>query len=287
MVHFTLWNYNPHNTNSEGDYWNGEDFSIFSTTETKTVETHQRVRTSSNNPNQVIVGGVTVDKEGHSVTQRRNRASLRQGLGPLLNRLSPGGENDLSPHYAQLHSPSRIFDLSEEYFDEDEEGNHHVGGRALDAVIRPYAAKISGTPLSSVFMLNELAFELIFVTKKNAPKVPTPKNSLANITEIFVPDYHLGQEDPLIVVSDGSFTYDMQKETIYWKTNPQEDTVDPRFSKIKWLSNNAAVKDALNSKEFNFHTIQIFYNASQRRLSTQSRWEVSRYSSWLSLCTII
>eukprot|EP00516_Mucochytrium_quahogii_P003583 CAMPEP_0203763368 /NCGR_PEP_ID=MMETSP0098-20131031/16084_1 /ASSEMBLY_ACC=CAM_ASM_000208 /TAXON_ID=96639 /ORGANISM=" , Strain NY0313808BC1" /LENGTH=645 /DNA_ID=CAMNT_0050658117 /DNA_START=1120 /DNA_END=3057 /DNA_ORIENTATION=- len=30
MASFTLWNYNPQNTNSDGDRWNGEDLSIFS-----------------------------------------------------------------------------------------------------------------------------------------------------------------------------------------------------------------------------------------------------------------
>ena len=286
-MHFTLWNYNPHNNHADGDYWNGEDFSIFSTTESKVIQNHSRARTSSNNQSQIIVGGAAVDKEGNSLTQRRNRQSLRHGLGPLLNRLSPGADTDISPHYAQLHSPSRIFDLSEEYFDGDSEGDHHVGGRALDAVIRPFAAKISGTPISSVFILQQLAFELIFVTKKDASPTKQSPDSLANITEIFVPDYHLSHEDPLIVVSDGTFTYDMQKETIYWKTSNQEVTPNPRNSKIKWLANTPALKEALDSNEYNFHTIQIFYNASERRLSSQNRWAVSRYSSWFTLCTII
>jgi len=30
MVGFTLWNYNPDNTDDEGDFWNGENFSWFS-----------------------------------------------------------------------------------------------------------------------------------------------------------------------------------------------------------------------------------------------------------------
>ena len=32
LLHFTLWNYNPLNDNTFGDYWNGEDFSIYSRT---------------------------------------------------------------------------------------------------------------------------------------------------------------------------------------------------------------------------------------------------------------
>jgi hypothetical protein len=30
LVHFTLWNYNPANTDRDGDEWNGENFSWFS-----------------------------------------------------------------------------------------------------------------------------------------------------------------------------------------------------------------------------------------------------------------
>ena len=278
-----MWNYNPHNNHDEGDYWNGEDFSIFSTTES--VQTQQRARPSGGNPSQVIIGSAAVDKEGNSLIQRRNRHSLRHGLGSLLNRLSPGTENDVSPSYAQLHSPCRVFDLSEEYFD-DEDGDHHAGGRALDAVIRPYAAKVCGTPLSSVFLLHQLAYELIFVTRKGEKRNPN-KLALSNISEIFVPDYHLGQGDPLILVSDGTFTYDMQKETIYWKIDPDEITPDIVSSKITWLSSNQLVKDALKSTNYNFHTLQIFYNASIRKSLTQSRWAVSQYKSWFSMCSII
>lgn len=38
MLSYTLWNYTPDNTNERGDKWNGEDLSIFSTSQIKTKD---------------------------------------------------------------------------------------------------------------------------------------------------------------------------------------------------------------------------------------------------------
>ena len=60
-----------------------------------------------------------------------------------------------------------------------------VGGRALAAVIRPYALKVAGKPLKMRFDPWKGEFEFEFV---NQTWVPTE----VNCTEIFVPNYHFG-----------------------------------------------------------------------------------------------
>ena len=125
-----------------------------------------------------------------------------------------------------------------------------VGGRALAAVIRPYALKVAGKPLKMRFDPWKGEFEFAFV---NQTWLPTE----VNCTEIFVPNYHFGAslatsvarnewewgvrgaEGPgshrglghggrgcrfSVHLSDGSFTYHPQEQLLlYIHTNLQID----------------------------------------------------------------
>ncbi|KAF9452093.1 glycoside hydrolase family 5 protein [Macrolepiota fuliginosa MF-IS2] len=105
LVGFNLWNYNPDNTDAEGDHWNGENFSWFS--------------------------------------QRRAMPNF------LLEY------EQTSPHL-------------------------DGGGRILDAVVRPYPAKVAGIPLEFHYemMSGEISFSWV---------VPEKGELQAHETEIFFP----------------------------------------------------------------------------------------------------
>ena len=105
------------------------------------------------------------------------------------------------------------------------------GGRVLEAIIRPYAAKIAGELQLTKFDYNKKVYILKFKT----PDVIRQTQSAAKLavgpqitrqTEIFVPEYHFNQhengddEHPCksieIIVSDGQFYYDFDKQTLYY-----------------------------------------------------------------------
>ncbi|KAL3896641.1 MAG: hypothetical protein SGCHY_003938 [Lobulomycetales sp.] len=168
LVNFTLWNYNPDNTQQHGDHWNGEDFSIY---------------------------------------------SRKVSMTPVDSMASGSPTTPVSP-----------FDITREYFEGERSCLSHSGGRVLDAIIRPYAAKIAGEPKLMKFNLDTLEFRLEFATRFTS--VDPPDMSL--ISEIFVPNFHYGDfikrsgKGALqITVSDGSFLLDHEKQTLYWKYDPE------------------------------------------------------------------
>jgi hypothetical protein len=81
-----------------------------------------------------------------------------------------------------------------------------AGGRALDAVVRPYARAVAGRPLRMRFDRRRRTFELVF---RHDPAVAAP-------TEIFVPDrqYPQGFEAS---VSDGSTGPGPEPQVLLWR----------------------------------------------------------------------
>ncbi|KAG5459133.1 MAG: hypothetical protein BJ554DRAFT_503, partial [Olpidium bornovanus] len=194
LVHFSLWNYNTNNGERErergwahtrfGDHWNGEDFSIYS---------------SPRQLRQAIASGAAADL--------RERSSLAKELGEGMGadaqedesrKAEPHRSIALTPHACAgpakvtvvakgkdvgavcpsslvddspaVVSPSSPFDLNLVHFGEpDPHYHHHIGGRALEAVLRPYAAKIAGDPVHMQFELETLDFLLEFVNPGALP----------------------------------------------------------------------------------------------------------------------
>jgi hypothetical protein len=82
----------------------------------------------------------------------------------------------------------------------------HSGGRALQAVLRPYARAVAGEPLLMAFDCNRRTFEFEF---RHDSAVPAP-------TEIYVPNYHY-PDGCLVEVSDGTYELDCASQTLaYW-----------------------------------------------------------------------
>ncbi|KAJ3030404.1 UNVERIFIED_CONTAM: hypothetical protein HDU68_009218 [Siphonaria sp. JEL0065] len=221
MFNFTLWNYNPDNDNVFGDHWNGEDFSIFSLNASKLPTpkcTPKFVKSNaftSNSSTPTVVPNPVALTTPPSTTKRHTRRTSARPTDHI-----PG-------------SPFEITGIS--YINEPMEGDpthsHHIGGRALDAAIRPYAAKIAGTPVSSKFNLSKLTYTLEFTTCYDStlpsitemlggPNSPIPKMEF--ITEVFIPNFQYKIQDAKVSfqVSDGDWRYDQEKQTLVWHYDP-------------------------------------------------------------------
>ncbi|KAI3657997.1 hypothetical protein MP638_001821 [Amoeboaphelidium occidentale] len=106
-----------------------------------------------------------------------------------------------------------------------------VGGRALEAIIRPYAAKVAGEVQRAEFDFKTGTYILQFTTPplSNSDSIP-PGPSLKRQTEIYVPAFQYmdknDKKDPYhyldIDVSDGEFLFDPASQTMFYWHNPRE-----------------------------------------------------------------
>ncbi|HVU13663.1 MAG TPA: hypothetical protein VHD90_20425, partial [Phototrophicaceae bacterium] len=91
--------------------------------------------------------------------------------------------------------------------------NLHSGGRALEAVVRPYAQRIAGEPLRQSYELDTHTFEFEF---RHDPVVSTP-------TELFVPGYQYPR-GAVVEVSDGSYIFDHEAQILSYQHTPDRPT---------------------------------------------------------------
>ncbi len=92
-------------------------------------------------------------------------------------------------------------------------GDVNSGGRALEAVVRPYARKVAGEPLRMHFDLSSRTFEFEF---RHDPAVRAP-------TEIFVPNYQY-PEGYAVELSDGTYRIDREAQTLTVQHAPDRET---------------------------------------------------------------
>lgn len=312
QLNFTLWNYNPTNDNIYGDHWNGEDFSIYSP---KPSPSHSR--TTSLNSSFAIAPGSQSSSPSSKSKQAAEAeavaaaaaAALAKSKRPPPKVLKETNVNDLDIKFtdsprtvtagggATPTTPTTPFEITNAYFDMEGDRAHHQndGGRALDAIMRTYAAKTAGEPVSMKFDLNRLSFKLEFLStpephpqqdnnnsdsstpNRLSPrkKVTLGKDPRSYITEIFIPNYHYGSLDGVkIEVSDGEWMYDREKQTLYWKYDAAYRPAGMGGSLYNLLgSSSASSSNAVaNSKSSGYakggrilHTITITVPESQMR----------------------
>jgi hypothetical protein len=95
----------------------------------------------------------------------------------------------------------------------------HSGGRALEAVVRPYACAVAGEPLRLHFDPTRRAFEFEF---RHDPKVTAP-------TELFLPDLQY-PEGFVVDVTDGSYEFDRSRQMLLYRHAVARDTHRIRVS---------------------------------------------------------
>lgn len=95
-------------------------------------------------------------------------------------------------------------------------------GRALGAIVRPYAVRLAGVPVRSRWDRHSGVFELEYV---NWAKPPVSAVALTGATSqdeseatvIYVPQLHLGNRDgPHVITSDGSVSWDGEAQRLLW-----------------------------------------------------------------------
>ena len=113
----------------------------------------------------------------------------------------------------------------------------------LDAVIRPYAVKISGEPIYVSFNLENLSFHFILRTRKNSQNL---------ITEIFIPTYHYGKVGVRVNITSGKYSYDPKHQSLNWEIDAHGNQLDPGLLEI--LNAN---KHVIDDDNFDYHKIEI------------------------------
>jgi hypothetical protein len=96
---------------------------------------------------------------------------------------------------------------------QDDPSNIHSGGRALQAVVRPYPRATAGTPLRLSFDVNRRVFLYEF---RHTP-------GLDSMTEIFVPNYHY-PDGYNVWISDGDCSLCMESQTLYYQHSQDRTT---------------------------------------------------------------
>ncbi|KXJ86560.1 hypothetical protein Micbo1qcDRAFT_236874 [Microdochium bolleyi] len=145
----------------------------------------------------------------------------------------------------------RAPDHAPDYRNAAHEGDEmYAGGRALDVVIRPYAAKIAGEPLRTSWDARTLRFELEWeevrhpaaptsaaassgagTPRKGGGTEPAPKGRAlldalqdrAHQTEIFIPAYHYAGKKLVVRVNDADWSYNPAQQTLYVRTASAAD----------------------------------------------------------------
>jgi hypothetical protein len=100
-------------------------------------------------------------------------------------------------------------------------GEVNDGGRALEAILRPYAMKTAGQPLEMAFDLKTRVFTFTF---RHDPQVTEP-------TEFYLPSIHY-LKGVNVEVSDGETRIDVSNQRLYYHHTTDRDTHTLRFEPL-------------------------------------------------------
>ncbi len=131
--------------------------------------------------------------------------AMDRSMRALEDRLLSGTLWNYTPDNTNMHGDQwNGEDLS--IFSRDQQTDPqdiHSGGRALPAVVRPYARAVAGEPLRMAFDLKHKIFTFVF---RHDAEVTAP-------TELFVPNYQYPR-GYIVEVSDGTFEIDREQQVL-------------------------------------------------------------------------
>jgi len=178
----------------------------------------------------VLVGetGIAYDMHGKKAYKTGDFSPQIKAMDRLIKALSTSFLNFTLWNYTVDNSNEfgdgwNGEDLS--IFSRDQQDNAediNSGGRALEALVRPWARKIAGQPVKIKFNIRSRDFTFSF---RHDPDVKGP-------TEIFVPAYQYPQ-GYTIHVSDGSFQVDTPTQLVLWHHDPGKSKHTIRISPRK------------------------------------------------------
>ncbi|CAG8592840.1 3277_t:CDS:10 [Paraglomus brasilianum] len=238
LVNFTLWNYNPTNDNTYGDHWNGEDFSIYSPL--------PKSKTNNSTTQTITITATPISADDKKMTKHRPAKKELKVQTMFENEREQRQERDADNKYGTEKSPTSPFELMQVHFwdqedENDEDHYHHIGGRVLDAVLRPYASKVPGIPQVTHFNLQTLEYKFQFT---NYPQGTHPFSSVSPSplpspeVEIYIPNYHYKQLHLDIRVSDGDWRYVRSRQTLYWRVKDWTTEGIEHSLRIRIVNNN-------------------------------------------------
>lgn len=128
------------------------------------------------------------------------------------------------------------------------------GGRCLDVLVRPYASKIAGIPLSTKWNPKTLHFKFRFANRTRSQVANLSSidgvqvgGEKSRVTEIFLPKYHYEGKMIGVQVSDGQWELNEESQSLY----VLHENLTPGFK--HWVE--IVVKDA--EKESWFENLSI------------------------------
>jgi len=169
----------------------------------------------------VLIGevGIAYDLDGKKAYEDQDFSSQIKAFDRTLTALEDNLHNFTLWNYTADNTNARGDKWNDEdlsIFSRDQQvnpGDINSGGRALQAIIRPYPLAISGAPQSIEFNVNNKHFKFVF---EHDPKLDEP-------TLIYIPEYHY-KDNLIIEVSDGTYEFLPEQQVLKYFHSNRLDT---------------------------------------------------------------
>ncbi|PKY22164.1 glycoside hydrolase [Rhizophagus irregularis] len=277
LVNFTLWNYNPTNDNTHGDHWYGEDFSIYSRSinEEITITKTKEIKTDETEES---INGTITKKIQKLKIQTDTLSIISSNKNTYINEENEKSESEISDKVNSPNSPTSPFDLTRvQFLEQDDETDseqfHHQGGRVLEAVLRPYAAKMPGIPQIMNFNLKNLEFIFKF-TNYPLSQQSNINSIVAPEAEIYIPNYHYKKLLLDIRVSDGDWRYVRNRQTLYWRVKDWTTEGVVHTLRIRVVENS-------EGEEISKRGELLSSDSLNKKLDIDAKPEVDIYAKWI------